>query len=229
MQIIMEKGKKKKIKRDGQVIWNGGALAGLGSRRPLHWAGSDGAVPRREQPPGTGRDPAAAVGVPGEESITHLRAAGDLASGCPHGISSHIPTFGNSRFGEKSLAFGGLHIVACQGWAGGEQLLHPPLDASGLAPSTCSDSEKEVTGTCRQEPLTYIKKVYSRESVYISINISCIYINKYIKKKECIILMQHKAVLRESLEIWALQSRIYWSGQKKRFFVCLFYIFTVLF
>lgn len=72
-----------------------------------------------------------------------------------------------------------------------------PLKSRGLAPSTCSDSEKEVTGTCRQEPLTYIKKVYSRESVYISINILCIYINKYIKRKECIILMQHKAVLRE--------------------------------
>lgn len=97
-------------------------------------------------------------------------------------------------------------LLAKSEWA----LLHPPLDASGLAPSTCSDSEKEVTGTCRQEPLTYIKKVYSRESVYISINISCIYINKYIKKnKECIILMQHKAVLRESLKIGALQSRIY--------------------
>lgn len=142
-------------------------MARLGGCRLLHWAGSDGAVPRRERTPGTGRDPAAAVGVPGEESIAHPRAAGDLAPGCPHGVSSHIPTFGNSRFGEESLTFGGLHRFACQGRAGGEQLLHPALDASGLAPSTCSDSEKEVTGTCRQEPLTYIKKVYSRESVYI--------------------------------------------------------------
>lgn len=119
--------------------------------------------------------------------------------------------------GGINLAFGVcLFLLAKAEW--GEQLLHPPLDARGLAPSTCSDSEKEVTGTCRQEPLTYIKKVYSRESVYISINISCIYINKYIKRKECIILMQHKAVLRESLKIRALQSRIYWSGQKKRCF-----------
>lgn len=201
MQIVMEKGKKKIIKRDSQVIWNGGALAGLGSHRPLHWAGSDGAVPRWEQTPGTGRDPAVAVGDPREESITHPRAAGDLAPACPHSFSSRILTFGNSRFGgkkKKILLLGVCIFFACQGWAGGEQLLCPPLDASGLAPSTCSDSEKEVTGTCRQEPLTYIKKVYSRESVYISINISCIYINKYIKKKECIILMQPKAVLRES-------------------------------
>lgn len=131
--------------------------------RPLHWAGSNGAMPRLEQTPGMG-------------------------------ISSHILTFENSRFGEKNLAFGVCASLLAKGeWV----LLHPPLNTSGLAPSTCSDSEKEVTGTCRQEPLTYIKKVYSRESVYISINISCIYINKYIKKKECIILMQRKAVLRE--------------------------------
>lgn len=164
---------------------------------PLHWAGSDRAMPRLEQTPGMG-------------------------------ISSHILTFENNHFwgGGWILLLGVCaSLLAKSEWA----LLHPPLDASGLAPSTCSDSEKEVTGTCRQEPLTYIKKVYSRESVYISINISCIYINKYIKKnKECIILMQHKAVLRESLKIGALQSRIYWSGQKEKIF-CLFYIFTVLF
>lgn len=123
---------------------------------------------------------------------------------------------------ENKSRFWGLPVLACQGWAGGAAP-PSPLDARGLAPSVCSDSEKEVTGTCRQEPLTYIKKVYSRESVYISINISCIYINKYIKRKECIILMQHKAVLRESLKIWALQSRIYWSGQKK---IC-FWLFVL--
>lgn len=178
----MEKGKIIIIiQTDSQVIWNGSALAGLGSCHGLQAMGPCGC---RSRPWG-----------PAEH---HLRAVGDRAPGCPHSVSSLIPTLGNNHFGEENLSLWGLHSFACQGWAGGERLLCPPLRASDLAPSTCSDSEKEVTGTCRQEPLTYIKKVYSRESVYISINISCIYINKYIKKKECIILMQHKAVLRVS-------------------------------
>lgn len=131
--------------------------------------------------------------------------------------------------GGTHLAFGVCLFLLAKGeW--GEQLLHPPLDARGLAPSTCSDSEKEVTGTCRQEPLTYIKKVYSRESVYISINISCIYINKYIKRKECIILMQHKAVLREWVSKYEHCNLGYTDlGERKNVFDCLFYIFTVLF
>lgn len=162
----MEKGKIIIIKTDSQVIWNSSALAGLGGCAGLRAMGPCGC---RSRPWG-----------PAEH---HLTAARDRAPGCPHGVSSLIPTFGNNRFGEENLSLWGLRSFACQGRAGGEQLLHPPLDASGLAPSTCSDSEKEVTGTCRQEPLTYIKKVYSRETVYISINRSCIYINKYIKKK----------------------------------------------
>ena len=90
-------------------------MARLGGCWPLPWAGGDGAVPRREQTPGPGRDPAAAVGVLGEESITRPRAAGDLAPGCPHGVSSHILTFGNSRSeGKKNLASGGLHSFACR-------------------------------------------------------------------------------------------------------------------
>lgn len=151
-----------------------------------------GAEPRDGQRP---------CGVPGEQSITHLRAEGALTPGSwvpTQHLNSHPDLWEQPVEGEKrnkSLFGVCLFLLAKGEW--GEQLLPAPLGARGLAPSTCSDSEKEVTGTCRQEPLTYIKKVYSRESVYISINISCIYINKYIKRKECIILMQHKAVLRE--------------------------------
>lgn len=152
-------------------------------------------------------------GVPGEHSITPwpLRAAN---WGGKKGIN---------------LIFGVCLFLLGRGeW--GEQLLHAPLEARGLAPSTCSDLEKEVTGTCRQEPLTYIKKVYSRESVYISINISCIYINKYIKRKECIILMQHKAVLRERVSKYEHCNLGYTDlGKRKDVFDCLFCIFTVLF
>lgn len=147
-------------------------------------AGSDGSVPRQ------GRDPVGSLGSRAsptwEQSVPW-----DPAPGCPHDISTRIreQPVGGKR--NKSL-FGVCLFLLAKGEGGAA-----PLNSRGLAPSTCSDSEKEVTGTCRQEPLTYIKKVYSRESVYISINILCIYINKYIKRKECIILMQHKAVLRE--------------------------------
>lgn len=125
---------------------------------------------------------------------------------CPVGIAhpcgtwSCVPTYRKSRSGENLAFWRQVFAYFCFQRASCRGETPPALGTSGLAPSTCSDLEKEVTGTCRQEPLTYIKKVYSRESVYISINISCIYINKYIgeKKKECIILIQHKAVLRES-------------------------------
>lgn len=128
-----------------------------------------------------------------------------------------------------NLVFGVCLFLLARGERG-EQLLRAPLEARGLAPSTCSDLEKEVTGTCRQEPLTYIKKVYSRESVYISINISCIYINKYIKRKECIILMQHKVVLRERVSKYEHCNLGYTDlGKRKDVFDCLFCIFTVLF
>uniref|UniRef100_A0A8C5JY21 Fibroblast growth factor receptor 3 n=1 Tax=Junco hyemalis TaxID=40217 RepID=A0A8C5JY21_JUNHY len=160
-------------------------------------------------------------GIPVEELFKLLKEGHrmDKPANCTHdldlwgpwGAEHHTLTFETSQLGGKkgiNLIFGVCLFLLARGeW--GEQLLHAPLEARGLAPSTCSDLEKEVTGTCRQEPLTYIKKVYSRESVYISINISCIYINKYIERKECIILMQRKAVLRESLKIRALQSRIY--------------------
>lgn len=163
--------------------------------------------------PCQGRSKQRPCGIPGEQSITHLRAEGAMTPGSwvpTLHLRSHPDLREQPTAGLKviNLFFGVCLFLLAKGeWR--EQLLHSPLDARGLAPSTCSDLEKEVTGTCRQEPLTYIKKVYSRESVYISINISCIYINKYIKRKECIILMQHKAVLRESLKIRALRSRIY--------------------
>lgn len=141
----------------------------------------------------------------------------------PWGAEHHTLTFETGQLGgEKriNLIFGVCLFLLARGeW--GEQLLHAPLEARGLAPSTCSDLEKEVTGTCRQEPLTYIKKVYSRESVYISINISCIYINKYIKRKECIILMQHKAVLRERVSKYEHCNLGYTDlGKRKDVFDC---------
>lgn len=117
-----------------------------------------------------------------EESIT-LPLAGShgdrapmlLLKPCPN--LREQPFWGNLAFWRWGFAYFCLQRASWRGAA------PPALGASGLAPSTCSDLEKEVTGTCRQEPLTYIKKVYSRESVYISINISCIYINKYMGKK----------------------------------------------
>lgn len=167
-----------------------GPCTGLGAMGPCQG--------RSKQTPGMGRDPVGSLGSRASPTWEQ-RVPWNLAPGCPHCISSHTLTLENSQSaGGKviNLVLGVFLFLLAKGeW--GEQFLHPPLHARGLAPSTCSDSEKEVTGTCRQEPLTYIKKVYSRESVYISINISCIYINKYIKRKECIILMQHKAVLRE--------------------------------
>lgn len=207
--------KVKIVKRDGQVIWSVSALAlAQGWER---WGRAKAGADLRD-----GQTPCGDHGVPGEQSITHLRAEGGLRPGSwvpTWHLKSHPdlweqPVVGGGRI---NLAFGVCLFLLAKGERG-EQLLHHPSTPEVWLHLMCSDSEKEVTGTCRQEPLTYIKKVYSRESVYISINISCIYINKYIKRKECIILMQHKAVLRESLKIWALQSRIYWSGQKKRCF-----------
>lgn len=216
--------KVKIVKRGGQVIWSVSAvaLARGWERRVRAKAGAD---PRDGQRP---------RGVPGEQSITHLRAEGALTPGSwAHSASQVTPwplrTAKKGRGEGINLIFGVCLFLLAKGeW--GEQLLHLPLNARGLAPSTCSDLEREVTGTCRQEPLTYIKKVYPRESVYISINISCIYINKYIKIKECIILMQHKAVLRERVSKYEHCNLGYTDlGKRKDVFDCLFCIFTVLF
>lgn len=139
MQIVMEKGKEKKKKRQSShPNWRRAS--------PCRW--------------------------PGPTGTEH-----------PCCFSSPVPTCGSSRFGENLTFWRWGFAYFCLQRASWRGAAPPALGASGLAPSTCSDLEKEVTGTCRQEPLTYIKKVYSRESVYISINISCIYINKYMEKK----------------------------------------------
>lgn len=197
---------------------------------PLHGAGSDGSVPRQEQIPGMGRDPVGSLGSRASPTWEQ-RVPWHLAPGA-HSASQVTPwPLRTAKKGGEgiNLIFGVCLFLFAKG-EGGEQLLHLPLNARGLAPSTCSDLEREVTGTCRQEPLTYIKKVYPRESVYISINISCIYINKYIKIKECIILMQHKAVLRERVSKYEHCNLGYTDlGKRKDVFDCLFCIFTVLF
>lgn len=216
--------KVKMVKRDGQVIWRVRALA-LARGWERRVGAKAGAEPR------DGRDPVGSLGS-WASPTWEQRVPWHLAPGA-HTASQVTPwPLRAARWGGGKgihLIFGVCLFLLAKGeW--GEQLLHAPLEARGLAPSMCSDLEKEVTGTCRQEPLTYIKKVYSRESVYISINISCIYINKYIKRKECIILMQHKAVLRERVSKYEHCNLGYTDlGKRKDVFDCLFCIFTVLF
>lgn len=96
---------------------------------PLHGAGSDGSVPRQEQAePRDGQRP---CGVPGEHSITHLRAESALKPGSwvPTCISSHTLTLENSQLGgEKviNLVFGVCLFLLAKGERE-EQLLHAPL------------------------------------------------------------------------------------------------------
>lgn len=166
-----------------------GPCTGLGATGPCQG--------RSKQSPGMGRDPVGSLGSRASPTWEQ-KVPSNLAPGCPHCISSHTLTMKNSQLrGEKviNLVFGVCLFLLAKGERG-EQLLHAPLTPEVWL-HLRAVTWRKVTGTCRQEPLTYIKKVYSRESVYISINILCIYINKYIKRKECIILMQHKAVLRE--------------------------------
>lgn len=137
MQIVMEKGEKKMRKRDSQVIWNGGALAGLGSHRPLHWAGSDGAVPRWEQTPGTGRDPAVAVGDPQGREHHPPEGSGGPGSCVPTQHLKPHPDLWEQPFGgkqkKKSCFLGFAYFLLAKGeWEGRSSSIHPSTPAVWL-------------------------------------------------------------------------------------------------
>lgn len=86
---------------------------------PLHGAGSNGSMPRQEQ--AEPRDGQRHCGVPGEQSITHLRAEGAMKPGSwvptlhlkPHPDLREQPPGAGGK-SNKSL-FWGLPVLACQG------------------------------------------------------------------------------------------------------------------